>query len=215
MNPITAIFTSLRKSFTFAGRAGRAEFWWFQALRIVVAFAFLISLTLMFAQFGAVAADDQSFANLINTVVSHSTAILLTSFLVLVLLPASYASSVRRLHDRGHPGWPLWLVFIAAFFQFYIFLIALILMIYNPQGTLAWFETTTQSFVNFAEGGGDVEGYINSGFSYFLITIASIGIIFGPLYFIFFSIQACLPSVAVENRHGLIPNTPSQNEVFQ
>ena len=77
-----AIKTCLNKYATFAGRAGRSEFWWF------VLFNFLVSMA--------------------ASIIWHR----LGNLTGLVLLLPSVAVGARRLHDIGKSGWLqlLWFV---------------------------------------------------------------------------------------------------------
>jgi uncharacterized membrane protein YhaH (DUF805 family) len=83
MKPIDAIKSVLTNYTNFAGRARRAEYWWF--------FLFSSLLNMFFSQ-----------------VLPSSTGVQLLSWLIsLALLLPSIAVGVRRLHDTGKSGWLL------------------------------------------------------------------------------------------------------------
>lgn len=87
-----AIRSALRQYGTFAGRARRAEFWWF------VLFVFLVSI-------GADILDAAIFRPL----VWHSTAGPIADLWTLATFIPSISISVRRLHDVNRSGWWWWL----------------------------------------------------------------------------------------------------------
>ena len=72
--------------FDFAGRSGRAEFWWFYLGHIII--GFLIGL-----------ADNGIFPDL-----ALERRPLMTAYVVISLLPA-LGVGARRLHDVGRSGW--------------------------------------------------------------------------------------------------------------
>jgi uncharacterized membrane protein YhaH (DUF805 family) len=82
MNFGQSIGTCLRKTFHYAGRASRSEFWWFMLFNLIVSLA---------------ASQLDSGLSLLVT--------------VLLLLPCS-SVSWRRLHDIGRSGWWLLIGFI-------------------------------------------------------------------------------------------------------
>ena len=215
MSAFQAIVTSLRKSFTFSGRATRSEFWWFQAFRLAVALGLTYQILLVLVAF--ISSPDNTPEDLITQLVaSNGIALCITTSLVLILLPASYSVSVRRLHDRGYQGWPLWIVFIAAMLLVYTSLLLIIIMIITPHNVLEG----TQLLVAFLGHTSDtgktgLDALMRSGTMSAFSIIFSIIIFISPLYYIFFLIQSCLPSIEAANRYGRAPNTPSDNEVPQ
>ena len=95
MNPLDATKSCLLHSNTFDGRASRSEFWWFYLFMVIVQ-----------QVLGQVAvALDMIFITLIS----------------LLLIPAYFSASARRLHDGGRSGWNiLWcLTIIGAFVVLY------------------------------------------------------------------------------------------------
>jgi uncharacterized membrane protein YhaH (DUF805 family) len=74
-----SVRTCLSKYVTFSGRARRSEFWWFQLFYGLCIVALAI----------------------IDNIVNNGFPVLLTFLLV----PPSWAVSVRRLHDTGRSGW--------------------------------------------------------------------------------------------------------------
>lgn len=77
-----AVRTCLSKYAIFEGRAGRAEFWWFNLLGCLIALGGLVA---------------KVFSHTAGTVIFWACAIPL-------LLP-SMAVGIRRLHDTGRSGW--------------------------------------------------------------------------------------------------------------
>ena len=73
--PLKSVFTQLRKSFVYSGRASRSDFWWWYLFVLV---------------------------SQISLAVSVPTASAVLSFLY---LPATLSLQVRRIHDVGHSGW--------------------------------------------------------------------------------------------------------------
>lgn len=88
-----AIRTCFRKYITFSGRAGRAEFWWFNALFWACILIWL---------FGSILTEGQGPGLAL-------VPITLAFLAALVLLIPSFAVTWRRLHDRGRPGWIVFL----------------------------------------------------------------------------------------------------------
>lgn len=79
-----AVRSAFSKSFTWQGRARRAEFWYFQLFALIL----IVPAALI----------DQSIAMPVFTLIA---------WLVLVL--PSIALTVRRLHDTGRSGWWFWI----------------------------------------------------------------------------------------------------------
>ena len=99
------------RTFSFAGRARRAEFWWFAVFNAIAQ----IALRFLSIPLGLVLnVDDAGSLVLNNNLTEDSTALLETIYSLLVLIQ-SIAVNVRRFHDRGLSGW--WLagaVFVIA-----------------------------------------------------------------------------------------------------
>lgn len=88
-----------KKPFTFKGRACRSEFWWFALFFYISCFVFGFSL------------------DFFEHKVSHNNLglKLLTILYIIILLYmviAYFAATVRRLHDSSHSGWNILLRFI-------------------------------------------------------------------------------------------------------
>lgn len=87
-----SIKTCLSKSFTFAGRASRSEYWYFT----------LFSLLLVLVGFLLVAA-------LLDTNPDSARFVTIIAVLCyLCLIPASISVTIRRFHDINRSGWNLW-----------------------------------------------------------------------------------------------------------
>jgi len=84
-----AVQTCLSKYAVWQGRAGRAEFWWFNLLGALMTLGIVIT---------------KAFSHRAGTVAFWVCAIPL-------LLP-SIAVNVRRLHDTGRSGWHFWWFFV-------------------------------------------------------------------------------------------------------
>src|SRR5947209_19588591 len=80
-----AIKSGLSKYATFAGRAGRAEYWWFALFYLLV---YVVAIVI-----------DSILA----------TPIIFTAIAVLVLVLPGLAVGVRRLHDTDRSGWWYWI----------------------------------------------------------------------------------------------------------
>lgn len=111
-----AITTCFKKYATFTGRATRAEYWWFQLFIFAVQAAF-VALAIFYTA---------------NETMKHIVLSLLMLFTLSILIP-SLSVSVRRLHDRGWPGWWL-LVTVFAATLIPICLIAWIIAMCLPSG---------------------------------------------------------------------------------
>lgn len=90
-----AIRTVFSKYFRMAGRAGKAEFWWFVLLW------FIVDVVLSAARS---AFDDTTFPGAII--------MLVLGIIGLLLIIPMITVGVRRLHDVGRSGWWMWLHFI-------------------------------------------------------------------------------------------------------
>ncbi len=79
MSPMDAIKSGFSGMTTFDGRASRSQYWWF------VLFYLIVDMGLTMA---ATSAGQPMIA-----------------YLSLVLIPASLALAVKRMHDNGKSGW--------------------------------------------------------------------------------------------------------------
>jgi len=86
----------MNKLFSFSGRAGRAEYWAFAIVYVV------LEMIAIFID-GSMAPSDDPFA------FPTPWAQILV---ILIMLIPSMAVSVRRLHDRNHSGWLLLFILI-------------------------------------------------------------------------------------------------------
>ena len=90
-----ALSHTLRNMTTFAGRAGRPEFWWW------VLFLWLVSVVVNLLTGGYnFASTDRGLLGWIGIVIS------------VLLWLATLAVTVRRLHDTGRSGWWVLLWFV-------------------------------------------------------------------------------------------------------
>lgn len=86
-----AIVDGFKRWRDYSGRSSRADFWWFQLLLLLWPF-----LSGIFTILGILIAPGG-----IIRIVSA----LLTPIMLLAILPAHIAVSVRRMHDVGKSGW--------------------------------------------------------------------------------------------------------------
>ena len=104
MSPIDWAMRPLQKYATFAGRAPRAEYWWFQLLRMAVLIGVLT------AQFIVSPVTDYLFMPVLTDSPSimelWPTFVLVLAFLGSIV--ADPALAVRRLHDTDRSAW--WLL---------------------------------------------------------------------------------------------------------
>lgn len=95
MGPIEAVQTCFAKSFSWEGRASRAEFWWFSLAM------YLVMLVVAWGLQPAAAAIH-----------SPGTGVTVYTLLMLVILFPSIAVMVRRLHDTNRNGGWFWISFV-------------------------------------------------------------------------------------------------------
>ena len=93
-----AVVTCMRKYFTFSGRAGRWEFWWFffNFAVIVVFYNFLAIHYFLEPLMSAIYDHD------IGSIIFFG---ILYNLPLLVLITPFTAVTTRRLHDVGKSGW--------------------------------------------------------------------------------------------------------------
>ena len=91
MNILRANRAVIRKTFVFAGRSSRSEYWWFFATVFVIA---------IFLAFADIVIFRKSFSE-----EHYSVWPLSACFYFLLLVPFT-SVEFRRLHDIGLPGWP-------------------------------------------------------------------------------------------------------------
>lgn len=101
MSAKLAIVAFLRNTFTFSGRASRAEYWW----PVVAYFAMIMALGALASGLGL---SDENLAILINIP-------------VLVLIVPFISAAVRRLHDLDRPGGHLFFFLVPLVGPFLIF----------------------------------------------------------------------------------------------
>ena len=115
-NPFGAIVSGFKRIFDFQGRAGRADFWVFAALVVV------LSIFALFAPIGTVAltvtipADNPSTAVTSAPMTWALVGLMLSGILLMVLALASLSMAVRRLHDVNRSGWWLSLLLVFGYF---------------------------------------------------------------------------------------------------
>ena len=91
---LEAVKICFQKSFTFKGRASRAEYWLFYLFNYILGFilAILAIITLI--------------------TLKQSVAISVFIILYCIPIPANISVLVRRLHDVNRSGWWFWIVII-------------------------------------------------------------------------------------------------------
>jgi uncharacterized membrane protein YhaH (DUF805 family) len=99
-----AITDGFKRWRDYSGRSTRAEFWWFQLLLF-----FWPILSGVFTILGALIAPGG---------IIRITSALLTPIMMLAIIPAYIAVSVRRMHDVGKSGW----FNLVPFYSFYLHL---------------------------------------------------------------------------------------------
>jgi uncharacterized membrane protein YhaH (DUF805 family) len=92
MSFLTAMRTCLGKYVTFAGRASRSEFWYFQLFIFLVFFGMVVLVPIV---------PDTA-----------ETVGIASCLFYLAMLSPSLAATVRRLHDRNRSGWHYWWVLV-------------------------------------------------------------------------------------------------------
>ena len=108
-NFFSVIGECFRKSFTFAGRASRSEYWYFTLFQVLVSLV-LIIVANAFATSTSNNGDCEMLAGCVGVVLF---------VFWLCSLPASISVMVRRLHDTEHSGWYYW-VSLIPFGGFYL-----------------------------------------------------------------------------------------------
>ena len=96
MNFFDAVRACYGKSFDFAGRASRGEFWWFQLYAIFAAVGSVLVLAYLYesaSQIVGVAFSVPWFAFMVSLIIQQLSV------------------GVRRLHDTGLSGW-FWLLIL-------------------------------------------------------------------------------------------------------
>ena len=97
-----SIKTCLSKSFTFAGRASRSEYWYF---------ALFVSLLVLIGVLLAIACGTYYDLQAIACGIYSGSAmaiLVVVGLCYLCLLPASISVTVRRFHDINRSGWNYW-----------------------------------------------------------------------------------------------------------
>ena len=93
---LEAVKICFQKSFTFKGRASRAEYWLFGLFQLILACIICF----------------------IQIIMQESAFLTIISLIPYISLPAAISVFVRRLHDVNRSGWWYWIAFtiIGAFF---------------------------------------------------------------------------------------------------
>ena len=107
---------------TFRGRAGNAQFWWWQLFVLLG----MIAATVLFYAAAWVGGTDGVLVVVASVVCG--------GFYLAVLLP-SLALMVRRLHDAGHSGWAYFITFIPLVGSFIVF----VFLLSGTSPRAAWF----------------------------------------------------------------------------
>jgi uncharacterized membrane protein YhaH (DUF805 family) len=177
MGPFAAVGSVYAKTFTFSGRARRAEYWWF-ALYVFLATgaiqAGIAGWVFLSPEFAGAMGDPLAMERLLKTYEAalwRWWALYLAALVFLFWLP-QLAVTVRRLHDTGRSGW--WM--------------------FKP--VLVAFAAMMAMFAGAFFGGGA------NGQPFALVLLAS----FVPLACtIWYLVVLCLPGTRGENRFGPDP----------
>ena len=97
---------ALKKTFTYRGRARRAEFGWFNLISFLISLALIIVPAVVFDLGGNLLATTYQ-SEAISIIANAGTLIfgLAYSLFSLVTTLAHFSLSARRLHDLGFSGW--------------------------------------------------------------------------------------------------------------
>jgi uncharacterized membrane protein YhaH (DUF805 family) len=104
IGPVDAVRRGFRKYATFAGRASRSEFWWWE---LFVVAGYVVFGLGAFAVGTATSPNGGRDPGSLGIVL----ALVLVIFMLGILVP-TIAVSVRRLHDAGYSGWLYLLVLV-------------------------------------------------------------------------------------------------------
>ena len=99
----TYYIQAIKKYATFAGRAGRKEFWYFQLVNSLILFAFIILIIVTYSLAHTLGEVGPALESLPGVV--------LPLYGLFILLP-QLAAVVRRLHDTGKSGWWIFITII-------------------------------------------------------------------------------------------------------
>jgi len=100
MGPLKSISTAIARTFTFSGRASRAEYWWFFALYTAVCMVCVLLDGMMVVDL--VEQGGEAALATLGVFAFKST------IAWLVMMPTLACVTVRRLHDAGFSGF--WLL---------------------------------------------------------------------------------------------------------
>lgn len=110
MSPIGWALRPLRKYATFAGRAPRAEFWWYFLFIMILYVLMMVVFVGSFASLGASAAEPSS-----GMLGALGVGVIFLGLFWLALLLPTIAVQVRRMHDLDRTGW-----WIGGFYLLYL-----------------------------------------------------------------------------------------------
>jgi len=101
MTPAQAIKTCFLKTFTYSGRSGRSECWWFYASVVLGLFILFFARSLLWVYWPR----DVPKWSIASLLIIDKTIDLVTWLIILFSLLARFSVGSRRLHDIGRSGW--------------------------------------------------------------------------------------------------------------
>ncbi len=114
MGFVEAIKLGFKKYGTFAGRATRAEFWWWELFSILVFIPlYVVFLVAVVATAGTGTSTSLDGTTTVTPSTGGGAGVLVASLLMLVVAIALFIPTisvmVRRLHDTDKSGWWYWI----------------------------------------------------------------------------------------------------------
>jgi uncharacterized membrane protein YhaH (DUF805 family) len=185
LSPIGWALRPLRNYANFAGRASRAEFWWYTLAMTVFYIAMWIVL------FGTIASLSVQKPTSVGAFGVIGVGAMLVGLLWLGLIIPTIAVQVRRLHDTNRSGW--WL---GAFWLLYLVYIGVIISSIGTAMSVAMAGGTPPSRNGSLFAGSAVLGLLMFVYSIVLL--------------VFF----CLQGTRGANRFGEDPYGPDVEQVF-
>lgn len=122
-----AFSSGLRNTFNFQGRARRSEYWWFYLGWTPIAYVCSI---LVHLGLGSNVFNPDAMPNVFTIEGHFENLFSLPTLIGMAFYLPSTSLTVRRLHDRGVPGWivlgPILLPVVGMIFGFAIFILTLL-----------------------------------------------------------------------------------------